>query len=307
MPQTPPGLPIFALVLSVAGTVSAQPAVGPRNTQISVSSAVEARHDDPAWIVAQAAAAIQSRTAVSANLRYRAELRGATMLGAGAYWQQGRGPKRVSRLELRMQIGDLPSTLTQVNDKTHLWVHRTLGDKPSLTRVDLRRVAREAGDKQASAAGAALGVPMAGGLPQILIGLVDQCEFTGLEQTAVQSIPMWVVEGTWNRARLVQFLPQQQAAIAEGKDADLTKLAQHIPDRVSLVIGQDDLFPYRIEYTRGEQRQVMLLLEFFNVRIGEPINPQQFEYRPPADLEISDVTDDFLKRGQPEQGGAGGK
>ncbi|MFO0897035.1 MAG: hypothetical protein U0836_06340 [Pirellulales bacterium] len=259
--------------------------------------------------MAQSAATIQSRNAVSANLRYRADLRGAHMLGTGAYWQQGRGPKRVSRLELSMQIGgEQRSTYTQVSDGLHLWMHRTLGDKPTLTHVDLKRAAREAAGKDAAANPNPLGLPLAGGLPQIMVGLVDNFEFIRLEQTAVQSIPMWVVSGGWNRTRLVQHLPQQQAAIEAGQEVDLSKLPPHVPDRVSLVIGQDDLFPYRIEYTRGEgdTRHVLLLLEFFNVRIGEPIEPQRFRYQPPPDLEIVDVTDDFLKRGQPGQGGAGG-
>jgi hypothetical protein len=295
------GLQTAAVAQTGAGQGSAQPA-GRKN--------VESRPADPAWIVAQAAAAIQARTAVSANLRYRADLRGASMLGSGAYWQQGRGPKRVSRLELRMQIGDQGSTLTQVSDGLYLWVHRTLGNKSTLHRVDLRRVARESGGKDPAAPTQPLGLPLAGGLPQILVSLVDQFEFMSAQQNAVQSIPMWVVEGTWNRARLGQMLPGQRAAIEEGQAPDFSKLAPHIPDRVSLVIGQDDLFPYRVEHTRGEggQRQTLLLLEFFNVRIGEPINdPRPFSYRPPPDLEIVDVTDEFLKRGQPEQGGAGGK
>lgn len=309
MQQTHPGLPILLLLMGLQASALAQLGGGQGPAQTALVGRLEQQSADPAWIVAQAAAAIQSRGAVSANLRYRADLRGARMLGSGAYWQQGRGPKRVSRLELSMQIGgEQRSTYTQIGDGLHLWMHRTLGDKASLTRVDLKRVAREAAGKDAAANPNPLGLPLAGGLPQIMVGLVDQFEFTGLEQTSVQSIPMWVVSGGWSRARLVQLLPQQQAAVEGGKEVDLSKLPAHVPDRVSLVIGQDDLFPYRIEYTRGDgdKRQVLLLLEFFNVRIGELIDPQRFKYHPPPDLEIVDVTDDFLKRGQPGQGGAGG-
>jgi hypothetical protein len=50
-----------------------------------------------------------------------------------------------------------------------------------------------------------------------------------------------------------------------------------------------------------------LTLEFFNVRIGDPVDPRQFTYRPPPDLEIVDVTDEFVRRNQPGQGRAGGK
>lgn len=309
MQQTHPGLPIFLVLVGLQAPAIAQGGAGEGTAQAAAAGRVEARTADPAWIVAQSAAAIQSRNAVSANLRYRADLRGAHMLGTGAYWQQGRGPKRLSRLELSMQIGgEQRSTYTQVCDKSHLWMHRTLGDKATLTRVDLKRVSRETGGKDPAAHPNPLGLPLAGGLPQILVGLVDQFEFAGLEQTSVQSIPMWVVSGAWNRTRLVQFLPQQQAAIEAGQGVDLSKLPPHVPDRVSVVIGQDDLFPYRIEYTRGEgdKRHVLLLLEFFNVRIGEPIDDQRFQYHPPPDLEIVDVTDDFLKRGHPGQGGAGG-
>jgi hypothetical protein len=304
MPQNLPALPIVMILGVLAGSAAAQGRGGDHPAQSNVLQGL-ATQSDPGAIVAQAAAAIQARTAVSANLRFRATLRGATMLGSGAYWQQGRGPKRVARLELRMQIGDQTSTLTQVCDGLHLWTHRTLAGKSTLTRIDLQRAAREAGARDMGDGPPLL--PPAGGLPQILVGLAEQFEFRGLEQTSVQAIPMWMLSGTWSRARLRELLPQQADEVGQGRGADFERLAPHVPDRVELVLGQDDLFPYRIEYSReGEEgaRQTLVALEFFNVRIGEPVDARQFIYRPPPDLEIVDVTDEFLKRGQPGQGRA---
>src|SRR5262245_14509419 len=85
--------------------------------------------EGPQWIAARAAAAISDRPSVSAKLRCQAELMGFRILGAGAYFQQktlhfsqqGRGPAQLFRLDLRLQVGDQPSTLLQVCDGEHLW------------------------------------------------------------------------------------------------------------------------------------------------------------------------------------------
>lgn len=39
-----------------------------------------------------------------------------------------------------------------------------------------------------------------------------------------------------------------------------------------------------------------MVLELYEVKVGSPIDPGQFAYRPPAGREVQDRTEEFLER-----------
>ncbi len=57
-------------------------------------------------------------------------------------------------------------------------------------------------------------------------------------------------------------------------------------------VGYDDLFPYRIEYWRTEtdekgtsSEKLMLVMEWYEVRIGAPIEAARFAFQPPVKVD----------------------
>jgi hypothetical protein len=104
------------------------------------------------------------------------------------------------------------------------------------------------------------------------------------------------------------MLPGQKERIEAGQRAELEKVPAQVPTRVVLMIGRDDLFPYRVEYWRwmpGEIKalslkkpppveRMILAMELFEVQIDVAIDPRQFIYSP-GDLEPTDQTTKFLQ------------
>ena len=77
---------------------------------------------------------------------------------------------------------------------------------------------------------------------------------------------------------------------------DLKRLPEHMPDRVVLLLGQDDLFPYCVEYRRTiDGKDVKLVgMKLFQVNINVPIEPSFFLYNPGKQGFVNE-TDEFLK------------
>jgi hypothetical protein len=145
-----------------------------------------------------------------------------------------------------------------------------------------------------------------GGLPKLLSGIEGSFQFGTVAESRLEDLPVWTIEGTWNRARLVQLLGDQKDTIEAGQAADLSKLAPNLPDRVVLHVGCDDFFPYRIEYWRAAAKsdakagvedlgRMILLMELYEVRLGANINPQEFAFKRGA-IKPIDRTQEFLDK-----------
>ena len=116
--------------------------------------------------------------------------------------------------------------------------------------------------------------------------------------------PVWRITGQWKREQLARVLPDQKEAIVKGAAPDLSKLPPQVPDQVVLLLGQDDLFPYRIEYRRqipqkdaapGESAsRALVTMDLYEVSLNVPIDPAQFGYQP-GETEIVDQTDAFVQ------------
>jgi hypothetical protein len=147
--------------------------------------------------------------------------------------------------------------------------------------------------------------PKLGGLPKLLGALERDFDFSAPQygRWGKHRHTVWRLQGTWKREHLLRLLPAQQAAIRNGTAPDLTKLPEHLPDQVVLILGFDDLFPYRIEYRRSQPADdeqtppvsiVLLGIEFYNVQFNLTFGRTQFIYEP-GEVQFTDVTDSFLQ------------
>ena len=133
----------------------------------------------------------------------------------------------------------------------------------------------------------ALELPI-GGLPNLLENLQVAFQFGNIEEKKLDQLSVYRLEGQWNPAALAELLADQRDKLLAGQAADWKKAPDAIPQRVVLTLGQDDLFPYRIEYLREQPgkkgspptMQPMLVVELFEVQLAVPVDPQRFVYEP---------------------------
>ena len=263
--------------------------------------------DDPQRLVANAAAAIGRMPSVSAKIRQRVDLFGHQLVGSGSYLQLGTGAEMLLRLELKIQT-DHVTSLQQICDGRFFWLRRDLIDKISLSRIDLRRVRQAIKQSRGSLQpSSATGWMALGGLPKLMESLDANFRFNEVRASQLRGLPVWVVRGRWKPEKLANLLPDQKDAILAGNRIEIDRSPAHLPTLVTVVVGQEDLFPYRITYERpviradrdsragpdGETKPIVTM-ELFEVRVGAPIDPLQFVYQP-GDLEVADHTKRYLR------------
>ena len=248
-----------------------------------------------------AAAEMDLHQSVSAKLRQQIDLFRHQLVGSGTYQQRGRGDAMLLRMELKIQVADRVSSLLQVCDGHSFWVHQDLFDGPTLGRINLDRV-RAARQVQPATSEPPGIWPALGGLPKLLRNLDDSFFFTTVSETRLDRVPVWSMQGSWEREKLIDMLPDQKDAILAGR-ADFSKLMDHLPDRVRILLGRDDLFPYRIEYWRnvtkkGEKTgtpRLLVVMELFEIQLDGALDARLFVYQP-GGLREQDQTAGYLKK-----------
>jgi hypothetical protein len=275
-------------------------------------------------LILQTAAQLERRDSVSARLRYQLFLGGQQLYGLGSYWQKGTGDELKVRLE--MQIAGQEANLLQVSNSRFLWVERRLPVGRTVTRLDLRHLRADAlvsgsqlGDIQPGDASWTSSPPElvahAGGLPSLLTALSESFQFrqpqtmrlatkseSGQQTT---SMPFFAVVGHWRKNKLSKLL-------ASGTElGNAGSIPARLPEEVLILVGQADLFPYRLEYRKLEtpitaddagpaipyqlSARPMVVLEFTDVAFDVPTEPGQFNYTP-GDAEWTDRTAVVLEK-----------
>jgi hypothetical protein len=252
---------------------------------------------------------LEQFSSLSAKVRMQIELFDQQASGAGLYSQKRDGSRTLSRLSLKSQFHDTAFALLQVNDGRRFWTYCELPDGPSLNKLDLERIGEQSRNR--GTPGSSLppvgGLPI-GGLPKLLAGLRQNFQFSQLGETRLGDRRVVAIDGSWRPDRLAAAVPDQRSAIEAGRPLDLKKLPARLPGRVVLYIGQSDLMLYRIDYLRRNDRasgagqgsalpgnREMVTIEFFDIRVNQPIDSQEFQYQPPKGVKVIDATDGYLK------------
>ena len=245
---------------------------------------------------------------LQARIRLRVHLFDNPLEGTGSYLK---GPKSQMRLELKISLDDRhpPSSLQQVCDGRWLWDHREVLGSRNLRKVDvtavrdaLARSKRNPGElrQQTSMFQDHIGL---GGLEELVRRLKNQFDFSLAAPIKVGDEVRLVLHGGWNRTILGQMLPEQKAALEAGQAADYSKLPDHVPDHVVLLLGKDDHFPYRVEYRRTTgprpapgklpPGKLLVAMELFDVKINQPVDELNFFYK--SELVAEDQTASYIK------------
>ena len=251
----------------------------------------------PKTLLESAVRAVETRHFISARVKQQGELIGHQITGEGRYFELRQGLIPSIRLELTVEVGSVSTSLVQVCNGITFWTYQKLPNRETLSKIDavLAVTALEhAAGKLPREAIASL--PGLGGLGRLIRGLNSHFEFTSVAADQLSGLPVWKLSGEWKPAELARLLPNQKDAIEKGRTPDLTRLPAHLPDSVTLFLGQEDCFPFRIDYLRsvpGASPRRLIGLEFFELNFNGPIDSGQFIFTP-SNLEIIDRTKEFV-------------
>jgi len=253
----------------------------------------------PATILDGAIAALESRRSVSARIRQEVGLFGRRLVGSGSYLELRTDEACLSRLELRIQLGQQTGSLVQVCDAKSIWTHRRLLDDGKLDRVDLARV-----ERALQKAGRSGEEPIADylgslcGVGRLLRGLRRNFFFPAAQPGlwGPEKRPVWRLSGRWTPERLAEILPDQKEAITRGELPDMSDLPPPLPEEVVLLLGQADLFPYRVEFHRpgSARRRVLVTMDLYDVAFDAAVDPGRFRYAP-GDVSYADRTKEVIE------------
>ncbi|MBN1910907.1 MAG: hypothetical protein JW818_14270 [Pirellulales bacterium] len=266
-------------------------------------------------LVREAVTALEGRLATVARIDQQMDVFGQQLRGKGEYWEQRTGPWPRVRLELKIPMGDQKgnvATIVQLSDGQTYWTSWQLLDESKLTQVDLTRVAEVMKDAEGAGLDRADSPELAwsigvGGVAGLLRELDRAFRFEVVGKSKMSDVPVWRLRGRWRPELLVKLLPKQKEAIQEGRGVELDRLAAHLPHEVLLFLGDSatDPFPYRIEYHRGDARDVkpnapdgprpMVALQFLEVRKNPDIDPSHFRFHP-GGVKPTDETQRVLER-----------
>jgi hypothetical protein len=329
-----PRLTLTTAAISIAAMAShsslavAQPprvAAVERTTAESTVSRVAEQLSLGDLLIRQASAQLERHATLRAKLRYHLTLDGRQLAGAGSYWQEGSGHNLHIRLELRI-AGE--TNLVQVSNGRFMWTDLALPTGRKVSRLDLRQLRSEALLKDSALAndldlGQSIWSPLPPqmptqtcGLPALVAALESSFTFSPPQAMRwtpspplpgiAESLPVFAVVGRWKRDQLLLLLPK-----LERPGGGISDPPERVPQEVLLLIGQSDMFPYRVEYRRlndpatakeSEKGRMhlqlsaepLVLLEYFNVEFNAPIAVGQFDYSP-GDTEWNDRTGEHLE------------
>lgn len=224
------------------------------------------------------------------------------------------------RLEYRVELGELEGRFLEVCDGQVLHTRRQISaaSLPSgtaaapeveLTRRDIQKIIREARNIQQTAAGttpaaeistavltAEIGI---GGLPAVLASLERSLIFEPVQKETAADRRYLVIQGTWRENRRDELLT--------GLGAMANQIGGFLPDQVRVSFSEETLFPEKIVYLKsttpqGKTYEPMVLIEYRNVVLDQPVLDQQFIYVAPPGLEERDETASYLEALKLSQG-----
>ncbi len=265
-------------------------------------------------LLLRSAQRLRQHQTVTARVRQRIRLFGQNLAGSGLYKQANIEADYLFRLQFQIAVREEPATLLQVSDGSRLWTTRSYpNERPTMTSVDLNQVRRYFQRQEEQEQGRAVHRHRArgafspaaaismGGLPQLLEMLARNYEFDEPVDAELHQVNVWTITGSLSKA----------ARVSLGLN-DQETLPKQIPQAVTIALGKDDLFPFRLEFRHelpkplgadstsrlnevivsGNDRS-LLVIELFEVQYNGYIDPQEFEFRP-VDAEVQDVTEEFL-------------
>ena len=288
-------------------------------------------------LLLMAIARLEQRESIDAKLQHEAHLGGLRLDGKGEYLQQGRGDLRKLRWLLESQHDGVRASLLLCMNDGVMWIDRTNATGRHIQQIDLWELRRM--QKRQALETPSLGansIPLSsqlvgnvGGLPMLLESLRANFEFTkpgvfrAPPQLGLGDQPVIGLIGRWRHSALPSVLTDLSDVPDEELSASLiterlqkrleqSPLPEWMPLNVMVLLGQEDLFPYLIEYRSPDDqlaneelaasalfqlsREPLARLTMREVEFNRPISTVEFIYQPPSEPLWDDGTNGYVKK-----------
>lgn len=255
---------------------------------------------------AEVLATMERRANVSARLRHQSRLAGETQVGSGHFWQQGTGPQRMTRWEMRTQVAGETASYVQVYDGRYLWTDRHLPSGRQVHRLDVANLKNRLRTAHRPSRGLTerdsliSTAEFHGGISQLLSELLTRYQFDPPRPTQLNGLAVNAFLGRWR--------PEQLAVMSPDADADSSTWPEQLPHHVLVLVGQSNLFPYVLEFRRASDAQLtetlaglkptpdpLVRYEIFEVHFADAIDASLFQFNP-RDVDWSDETTLVLEK-----------
>lgn len=256
---------------------------------LAVAQTAGAQAPPPLPNAAELLAAAQQR--LIGHNQIRADLQEIVSIKEPAFRMTGSYVSAGLKLRLKFTVklpGNVQGSLLEVCDGERLWSVTELPGATRVTRRDVRQILSALEQAKTHPERAATVDLALGGLPALLTSLTQSMQFQSVKEDTLAEHKVWAVSGKW-RSEVVKQLTGGEE---EGA------LPAHIPDAVRVYLAQDTLFPERIVYFKQQGDsggyRPLLDLRLTNIVLDGPVNPREFEFAPPENVEPEDVTRQFL-------------
>lgn len=229
--------------------------LSPRSTARAATPKERAGED----LLAAAVLQMEAVTSLSARVRCEGRLFDLDVEAEGDYRQMNHIGRVLVRMDLELQTGTADVAIQQVCDGRFLWESWKSGSTRNVGRVDLRELQRQAGENKLRAI--RLG---SGGLLALMQSISEAFVFRPAVVKTLDELTVFELTGQ---------LPRTGAPESPPDDSQLPPFQ---PDNVVVMLGTEDLVPYRIQFRR--KQQVLLTCELFEVVIGAELDQSHFQW-----------------------------
>ncbi len=194
-----------------------------------------------------------------------------------------KAPHRV-RMQLDMPVMGQHSQMTMVLGQDGvMWQVMKMGTQQQIMKMDMNKL----GSNVLAQAGMQRN-PLDQFNPAKQLDITrDMCDLNVGAAGALQGQPMYVLEG-----------PMKPAALT---NAQLAALAAMV-GKTRVFVGQTDGFVHRLEQFDKSQTNLVMAMEFKNLKFNQDVPDSTFVYQPPPDAQVMDITQMMQQRAQPPAG-----
>ena len=276
--------------------------VGPSEVANSDSNMVGASSLPSGGDLIRQSVQLMSKANLTAQIRHQTELFGQQLIGSGQYRQKFDGDGLRFRFQLRIRTEEQSTGIHHINDGRFLWVLENRDESKSVKQVDLNEVRKAL--RRTKAAERNLDAIALGGLPRLLGSLSNNFEFDTPVEITYQQTPVWAIRGIWKPKRLAALLPHKKGILNAQGEIQEEQIPANFPDRVFVLLGRSDRFPYRVEYQKQHQddslldeppsSKTILTMDFFRVNLNAKLDSSEFRPYLGDDVDMSDATHAFI-------------
>jgi hypothetical protein len=266
------------------GTAVAQP---PGDPAFKTTPAPAAGERTPVGDLQRARALVVGHPSISARMEQTISMFDRHVRAEGRYLQ---APDRRVRMELNLKVGSTTGTLLEICDGEILWTRQDIDQQPQISRRNVTQIleaARKAGNVPENMLIADLGL---GGMGSILGALERSFEFKGMKDDTLRDRPVTIIQGEWSAFMQTNL---------RGADPN-GPIPPYIPDVVRVTLDRENGVPLRLMYLKKvPDRDVLrplLTLDFLDVKIGQALDPAEFQFTVPERVQPSELTQLYIQR-----------